>query len=723
MMIRGYTILIFIFAHLMVLKAEEVPTYIIKDADQINSLQGFITYYIDTTGQLGIDQIKKKEFQQVGKQYPNLGINDHPVWIHLKLKNESQSSQLMLQLVSSTNVLGKLYIEKAGGNWDEQQTGNLIPFSERSVKNGLYAFNLNLQKGDQKDYYLKLYSNEQILIPMNIGSQEVMQSSAIDRRFWFGIFSGVFVALILYNLFVYISLRERSYLIYVIHTSFSLVTQAIFLGYASQYLWPDNHWLALHGKNIFTCLVSLVGLEFMKEFLFTRKNAPKLHKVSYGFSAFYVLAILISALGFNTLMYKIILPVQGLVVGFVLYTSFVVNQRGFRPARFFIISWAFFLVGIFIYVMAIQGFLPYNRFTSSLMPVGSVMEILLLSFALADKIQYLKKERDEADKKVLEMALESERFARQQNVILEEKVQQRTNDLERTLEELNEAYETLKEAQSQLVNNEKMASLGQLTAGIAHEINNPINFISGSIAPLSRDVKDIIELFETTDERARQTLTQEEYEQVEQLKEDLEYDFLKTEIDDLLNGMEEGSKRTVSIIRGLKTFSRVDESDTKAVDIKEGIDSTLVLINNQLKDHIDVIKDYGDLPMVECYAGQMNQVFLNIINNAAQAISEEEDREEKGKIWISTKHLDEEEKVKISIKDNGPGIPDEIRDRIFDPFFTTKPIGQGTGLGLSICYNIVEKHGGTVEVNSSAGEGTEFIITLPVKAQKKPQVQ
>jgi hypothetical protein len=295
--------------------------------------------------------------------------------------------------------------------------------------------------------------------------------------------------------------------------------------------------------------------------------------------------------------------------------------------------------------------------------------------------------------------------------------------LERTLEELNEAYETLKEAQSQLVNNEKMASLGQLTAGIAHEINNPINFISGSIAPLSRDVKDIIELFETTDERARQTLTQEEYEQVEQLKEDLEYDFLKTEIDDLLNGMEEGSKRTVSIIRGLKTFSRVDESDTKAVDIKEGIDSTLVLINNQLKDHIDVIKDYGDLPMVECYAGQMNQVFLNIINNAAQAISEEEDREEKGKIWISTKHLDEEEKVKISIKDNGPGIPDEIRDRIFDPFFTTKPIGQGTGLGLSICYNIVEKHGGTVEVNSSAGEGTEFIITLPVKAQKKPQVQ
>lgn len=719
---RLLTILFIVFAQFMV-NAEQAPAYSLQNAGKISSLQGHINYYIDTSDQLNINDVRNKNFKDVGNSYPNLGIHDHPVWVKFSIKNETKTNEFMLQLVSTTNVYGELFSEVKGG-WDMQYTGNLIPFSERSVKNGLYAFHLNLQPDEQKDYYLKMVSNEHVLIPMNIGSQQVVQSNAIDRRFWFGIYSGIFVALILYNLFVYISLRERSYIIYVIHTSFSLVTQAIFLGYASQYLWPDNHWLALHGKNIFTCLVSLVGLEFMKEFLVTRKNAPRLHKISYGFTAFYILAILISAFGFNSLMYKVILPIQGLVVGFVLYTSFKVNQRGFRPARFFIISWAFFLVGIFVYVMAIQGFLPYNRFTSSLMPFGSVMEILLLSFALADKIQYLKKERDEADKKVLEMALESERFARQQNVILEEKVQQRTNDLENTLDELNEAYETLKEAQSQLVSNEKMASLGQLTAGIAHEINNPINFISGSIAPLSRDVKDIIELFESTDQRAKLSLTKEEYEQVEALKQELEYDFLKTEIDDLLTGMEEGSRRTVSIIRGLKTFSRVDESDTKSIDIKEGIESTLVLINNSLKNQIEVKKDYGKLPMVECYAGQMNQVFLNIINNAAQAIKSEKDRTEKGTIWISTRHLEEQDKVQISIRDNGPGIPEEIKDRIFDPFFTTKPIGQGTGLGLSICYNIVEKQGGTLEVNSSNGKGTEFIITLPVEAQIiKPQSQ
>jgi signal transduction histidine kinase len=320
---------------------------------------------------------------------------------------------------------------------------------------------------------------------------------------------------------------------------------------------------------------------------------------------------------------------------------------------------------------------------------------------------------------VLEMALSNEKIVREQNIMLEQKVKERTNDLEETVSKLDNAYSNLKEAQSQLVNKEKMASLGQLTAGIAHEINNPINFISGSITPLTRDIEEIIELFDETDKLAKERFSPEEYAQIEDLKEDLDYEYLKTEIDELLKGMNDGSKRTVSIIRGLKTFSRVDESDTKSVDIHDNIESTLVLINNQIKNSIEVIRNYGSLPMVECFAGQINQVFLNLINNAAQAINEAKEESEKGTIWITTSFQETDQTVQISIKDNGPGIPDEIIDRIFDPFFTTKDVGEGTGLGLSISYNIIEKHGGELKVKTEAGKGTEFVITLPLSPKPK----
>ncbi len=317
------------------------------------------------------------------------------------------------------------------------------------------------------------------------------------------------------------------------------------------------------------------------------------------------------------------------------------------------------------------------------------------------------------------MALSNEKIVREQNIMLEQKVKERTNDLEETVSKLDNAYSNLKEAQSQLVNKEKMASLGQLTAGIAHEINNPINFISGSITPLTRDIEEIIELFDETDKLAKERFSPEEYTQIEDLKEDLDYEYLKTEIDELLKGMNDGSKRTVSIIRGLKTFSRVDESDTKSVDIHDNIESTLVLINNQIKNSIEVIRNYGSLPMVECFAGQINQVFLNLINNAAQAINEAKEESEKGTIWITTSFQEIDQTVQISIKDNGPGIPDEIIDRIFDPFFTTKDVGEGTGLGLSISYNIIEKHGGELKVKTEAGKGTEFVITLPLSPKPK----
>lgn len=279
------------------------------------------------------------------------------------------------------------------------------------------------------------------------------------------------------------------------------------------------------------------------------------------------------------------------------------------------------------------------------------------------------------------------------------------NELNQKNYELKETLDNLKSTQAQLVDSEKMASLGQLTAGIAHEINNPINYVAGNISPLKLDLKDLKKLIAKFRELDDCKNINDKIEEIKELRNELDIDFLFEEIDNLLKGIDEGAKRTKDIVSGLRIFSRLDESDFKQADIHEGIDSTLILLNNKLKNRIKVIKEFATMPKIECLPGKLNQVFMNILNNSAQAIEGE------GEILIKTKMIDDN--VIISIKDNGPGIPEKVKKHIFEPFFTTKDVGSGTGLGLPITLGIIENHDGKIEVNSSPGEGSEFVITLP----------
>ena len=276
--------------------------------------------------------------------------------------------------------------------------------------------------------------------------------------------------------------------------------------------------------------------------------------------------------------------------------------------------------------------------------------------------------------------------------------------------ELNKLLVDLREAQQQLVMAEKMASLGQLTAGVAHEINNPINFVSANIKPLKEDLADIVECINRYESVIRENKLEELFSGVQQFKNKTDIAFSMKEIQDLLRGIEEGANRTSEIVKGLRNFSRLDQNVVKKANLNEGIESTLTLLHTVYKDRIEIIKDYGDIPEVECLPGQINQVLMNILSNAIQAIAE------KGEIFIKTR--EEESAVKISIRDTGGGMSDETKQKIFDPFFTTKEVGKGTGLGLSISYGIIEKHQGKIEVNSVQGKGTEFIITLPVHQNK-----
>ena len=270
--------------------------------------------------------------------------------------------------------------------------------------------------------------------------------------------------------------------------------------------------------------------------------------------------------------------------------------------------------------------------------------------------------------------------------------------------ELRRALDDLKSAQSSLVQSEKMASLGQLTAGIAHEINNPINFVSASVRPLRRDFAWMHEAATKFRELARSSGADEE--DIEEIEDDLDLTFLLEESNLLFDGIEKGAARTAGIVSGLRNFARLDESDRKRVDIHEGIESALTLLSISTREAIEIRRDYGDLPLVECYPGEINQAIMNILSNAIQAI------EGAGSITIATGAT--ESGVTVSITDTGCGMTDEVRAHLFEPFFTTRDVGEGRGLGLSIAWGIVEKHGGRIDVESAPGEGSTFVVTLPI---------
>ncbi len=304
--------------------------------------------------------------------------------------------------------------------------------------------------------------------------------------------------------------------------------------------------------------------------------------------------------------------------------------------------------------------------------------------------------------------------------------------------ELEQALRQLQETQAQLIQSEKMSSLGQLVAGVAHEINNPVNFIYGNLSHVDGYAQDLLQLLE-----AYQKYYPEPVPELEEVTEEIDLDFLREDMQKVLNSMKIGADRIREIVLSLRNFSRLDQAEMKFANLHEGIDNTLMILQNRLRAKaghlgIELVKDYDKLPRVECYPGQLNQVLMNIISNGIDALesynesrSLEETRQNPSRITIRTEWVKKQghnDKIIIAIGDNGPGIPHPIKARLFDPFFTTKAVGKGTGLGLSISYQIiVEKHKGTINCISEPGGGAEFVIEIPVRQSEntivsKPQL-
>lgn len=703
------TIFLFLISLLTTGNAVFAQQYNVITRDE-QQLIGNNIAYVATHDSSSIEEVVSKSAFTINKnKVLNFGLSDDYFWIKIPLVNQTGSKRISLNIDQPTLSYVKLYQSDKSGNFKLiSSSGMRFPFSHREVHSPDYIYELEIPDGDSAICYVQLKGGTPLVVPIIAARKLRMQDFLNEKNSVFYIYLGIMSCMFFYNAFLMFSIKDdRSYIWYVVHTFLVALTQSDYMGYTFQYLWPNTPWLAQKSTYILTCMVSVAGIIFMQVFLQTRKNVPKLNRIFYVFFTVYGIVVLLALAGYHVTAFKLMQPTQMLVAIFILYTTGVMVRKGYKQARFYFLSWSLFMMAIIIFALRDLNLMPYNIFTATVLLTGSAVQVILLSFALADKINILQAA-------TITMAKENLRIIEERNIELEIRVDERTYDLKVSNDELNITLDELKQAQSQLVESEKMASLGQLTAGIAHEINNPINFVTSNVSPLKRDVGMLLDAIETIEKIGLDdTISLEDKKKkINSFKEETDFDYLKMELDHLLKGINEGASRTAEIVKGLRIFSRVDEDDLKIADINEGVESTIVIINNLL-GNIEVVKNYGDLPLAECYPGKLNQVFLNIITNAIHAIRSKFGDEPGGTLIITTLRKDSD--ILIKIADNGTGMTEATKKKIFEPFFTTKEVGEGTGLGMSIAYNTLRKHNGQILIESTLGEGTEFTMQFPIR--------
>lgn len=665
----------------------------------------------DPTNKLDFDAVRNSDaFNISGVKIPNLPLSSSDFWLKFSIKNESAQDHLILALEYPTLGTCDFYSVTDGR---VQKLSYYNDFSERKYQHQNFLFDVVIPSGSTKEYFLRVKSTEQMVLPIILGTPKTIAERLVSNDLAWGLFMGLIVVMVLYNFFIYLSVKDSSYLYYVLYSLFIGLSSITLSGYTYRLILFDYPHINHLGIVIFPGIAGVVGNLFMMNFLQTKENSPRMNKFIYVPILLYSIAIVLRLLGFDQASFRTIdfAAISTVIITFTIAIS--LSLKGYRPAKLFLLAFTLFITGLLLFVLRNLGIVPYSNFTNYTKETGTALEVILLAFALADKINTFKRDKERSQEQTLLALKENERIIREQNVILETKVKERTIELSETNSELTQTLVELKEAEGQLVEAEKMASLGQLTAGIAHEINNPINFVTSNIAPLNRDVDALIDFIQEIEKVGLSDLSVDDKQQIiDEKKEEIDFDYLKMEIGQLLKGIQEGASRTSEIVKGLRVFSRLDEDDLKKADMNDGLDSTLIIVNNLLNQKIKLEKSYGDIPLIECYPGKLNQVFLNILSNAIFAINAKFKDREGGILKISTTH--DEFKVIIKIEDNGIGMDEITKKKIFEPFFTTKDVGEGTGLGMSIAYNTIRRHQGEIHINSTPGKGSEFILELPI---------
>lgn len=662
---------------------------------------------VDSTGQMDVLRVMQEgEFRSTTFAVPNLGVSRAAHWAKFSMVNIHPEEEPCLLVDFPEIEELDVYLADASGVKLLRSAGQSRKVDPKLQSAPSFTIPLDVPFGGMATVYVRAKGDKQLQLPLYVITRNENSKIELDRNIFLGIYCGIMLAMILYNLFLYFSVMDRKNLYYVVAITFSLITQLSFTGYLGYYFFPSLPWASMHSSLVLTVCTAISANLFMDLFIGARKHVRHFLPVLYSFFALMGLGVLLDLLGFRVAAYLLVQLLSFVLAIFTLVVAIMVNRTGERSARFFLIAWCVFLTGIVVFVAKDWGVVPYNDLTKYMMSIGSAVEVLLLSLGLADRINVLRREKDRSQADALRTAHEKAVLVREQNVILELKVAERTHALQ-------ESNDHLKQTQSQLVSAEKMASLGQLTAGIAHEINNPINFISSSIPPLKRDLGDLREVLDAYREA---TKGQSALAPVHDMERRIGLEETVREVEEILAALENGAARTSEIVRGLRTFSRLDEDDLKEADINESLRGTVVVLGPQFRDAVKVDYDMHELPMLECYPGKLNQLFMNLLNNAAHAVKKQHGAQG-GVVRITTKQVDGQ--VTVAIADNGVGMDGSVQSRLFEPFFTTKDVGEGTGLGLSIAKGIVDKHHGSITVQSEPGKGTIFTVSIPVNQPRQ----
>jgi len=661
------------------------------------------------------DILFNSNFRLENKEIPVMDVTRGTVWAKFFIHNNTSDSIFYLDLQYSNISEVNLYRRFGNSLVLIDSTGNNIDIDTKSESNRDFIFKLSLNSRDTAELFLKIRSKHPILLPLFIKQESHINENINVENLIFGLYFGIILSLFLYNIFLLISTKDPSYLFYVIHLLFLGFAQITLTGYGFKYLWPHHAFINRYALIITSAFAGITGILFALFFLRVRYYLSKTVYILYTVIFLYFISIISTVAGNNSFSYNL-LNYSGLIGGLVLIVvPYLISKKGYKPANYYLVAWIFFLSSVIIFALRNIGVLPYTNFTTYSLYIGSAIEAILLSTALADRINTLRVEKEESQAYALKISRENETLIKEQNIMLEQKVQERTNELQSTNNQLNKTLDDLKDAQTQLVEAEKMASLGQLTAGIAHEINNPINFVKSNIKPLNLDIDDVfdvIDMYNVLHNTKEVPKISQQLIKINEKQEEIDLPFVKQEIKQLIKGIEDGAERTAEIVRGLRTFSRLDESELKVANVHDGLNSTLILLRNNMPPYFRIERKFLAKGDIECFPGKLNQVFMNILNNAIQAIEEKPEKETEEWILISTLDLPGD-KIQIRIKDTGIGMIEQVKHKIFEPFFTTKSVGVGTGLGMAIVFKIIEEHFGKIEVESEPGKGAEFILTLP----------
>jgi signal transduction histidine kinase len=640
----------------------------------------------------------QSQFKLYSQDTPNFGSTADAVWFRF-IVTKNADKDFFLQIGSAFIDSIALYAVNDNQVKETQLSGDNYVFSQRAIKVTTFLFPLNVAAGASQVYFLRTKTMQPFFFPLRVGTLDAFMEDTHKLDFIQGIYLGFMLLIFLYNSFLYFSTKEKLYLFYVAYVASITWFMSTVFQYVFEYLWP-----ALPMVNQYAvaspALTMLTATLFTREFLRTQKLAPRLHKFS---TVFIIWAILVFILVFTPFKIAALMLAQlgiMLMAIYFLIAGVTMFRKGYQPAKFYLAAWSFLILGFIAAILETVNVLPVMPYVNS-MQIGSAIEVTLLSLALADRINMYKKQREEAQAKALEIAREKAQLILQQNIMLEQKITERTMALTQSLDEL-------KGAQAQLVQSEKMASLGELTAGVAHEIQNPLNFVNN----FSEVNNELIEELKSQKSKLKIEEQDELLNDIFQNNERIKYH----------------GKRADAIVKGMLQHSQSSKGQKEPTNVNALADEYLRLSYHGLraKDksfNADFKTDFDNsIGKINIIPQDIGRVLLNLINNAFYAVNERRKITKESlptgqagyqpTVFLSTKRTGG--KVILTVKDNGNGIPQNIVDKIFQPFFTTKPAGEGTGLGLGLSYDIIKAHGGEIKVETKEGEGTEFIIQLPV---------